>query len=207
MSDHGFASFRRGFNLNTWLLEKGYITLLDPEAGRDAPLFGGVDWSRTVAYGLGLNGLYINQRGREKHGVVNDGAEKVALLQRIAAELSQVQDADGSQVIARTYIVSEDYPDADPQVAPDLLVGYARNYRAGWPTLLGGFSDDVLEDNRDRWSGDHCIAAHLVPGIMVSNRRIVIDDPELTDLAPTILGLFQLPRPAGLEGRPLLASQ
>ena len=84
------------------------------------------------------------------------------------------------------------------------MIGYARNYRAGWPTLLGGFSKDIIEDNKDRWSGDHCIAAHLVPGILLSNKPITIEDPDLRDLAPTLLNVFGLTPPTELKGRVVL---
>jgi len=53
--------------------------------------------------------------------------------------------------------------------------------------LLGEFSDSILEDNRDRWSGDHCIAAHLVPGILLANRPILVDAAE-TPQAPVVRG-------------------
>lgn len=122
-------------------------------------------------------------------------------------ELLDVRDVDGTRVIDAIYNVAEDYPDADPQIAPDLLIGYARNYRAGWSTLLGEFSQEILEDNRDRWSGDHCIAAHLVPGIVLSNRPIVVDNPDLRDLAPTILDMFEIEPPEELEGRNVLGKR
>lgn len=213
MSDHGFASFRRGFNLNTWLARNGYISRQEAddedEEDDEAPLaaaggpFADVDWSRTTAYGLGLNGLYINLKDREKFGIVTE-ADKRRLLEKLAEELLAVRDTDGTQVIDKVYIVEDDYPDADPRIAPDLLIGYARNYRAGWSTLLGEFSEEILEDNRDRWSGDHCIAAHLVPGILLSNRKIVVDDPQLVDLAPTILDVFGLSAPPEFAGRSVL---
>lgn len=208
MSDHGFASFRRGFNLNTWLAQNGYLTR-QPASGDQQPAvaegrpFADVDWSRSQAYGIGLNGLYVNLKGREKFGVVAED-EKAALLSRISEELLAVRDVDGSRVIDTVYNVAKDYPDANPTIAPDLLIGYARDYRAGWSTLLGGFSADILEDNRDRWSGDHCIAAHLVPGILLSNKPVLVDDPELRDLAPTVLHLFGLETPSELQGRTVI---
>jgi predicted AlkP superfamily phosphohydrolase/phosphomutase len=218
MSDHGFASFRRGFNLNTWLAQNGYLTRKEPgtEAAdgntdrvpstSDGRPFADVDWSRSTAYGIGLNGLYLNLAGREKFGVVAE-QEKAALLARLREELLAVRDTDGSTVIDTVYDVARDYPDANPAIAPDLLIGYARDYRAGWSTLLGGFSETVLEDNHDRWSGDHCIAAHLVPGILLANRPILVDNPDLRDVAPTILALFGLERPADLQGRPILGAK
>ena len=70
MSDHGFTSWRRSFNLNTWLKENGYLSLVDPARQGEADYFGNVDWSRTQAYALGFSGLYVNLRGRELLGVV-----------------------------------------------------------------------------------------------------------------------------------------
>ena len=67
LSDHGFTSFRRGVNLNTWLYQNGYLALKD-DAGDCGPYFQGVDWSRTKAYASGLGGLYINVKGRESRG-------------------------------------------------------------------------------------------------------------------------------------------
>lgn len=206
LSDHGFTGFRRGFNLNRWLVNNGYMTLLNVDQPRD-DLFTNVDWKRTSAYGLGLNGLYINLRGREKRGVVNDGPPKAQLIDEIRQRLLEVRDVNGETVIAQTDLVSELYPDADPEIAPDILVGYARNYRASWSTVLGGMAADVLEDNHDRWSGDHCVAAHLVPGILISNRRVTVSDPSLADLGPTILSLFGLTVPREMTGRMVFAAE
>jgi predicted AlkP superfamily phosphohydrolase/phosphomutase len=210
MSDHGFASFRRGFNLNTWLNQNGYIARHpSTDEGTDQPAaasgqpFADVDWTKTKAYGIGLNGLYLNLKGREKFGIVTEH-QTAALLERLTQELLAVRDSDGTKVIEKIYNIAVDYPNADPSIAPDLLIGYARNYRAGWPTLLGEFSDNIIEDNLDRWSGDHCIAAHLVPGILLSNKPITVDNPDLRDLAPTVLDVFGIESPPDLQGRVIL---
>ena len=57
LSDHGFTSWRRAFHLNTWLQKEGYLTARDPNLKDDPGLYTNVDWSRTRAYALGLNGL------------------------------------------------------------------------------------------------------------------------------------------------------
>jgi len=204
MSDHGFDSFRWQFNLNTWLLEHGYITLRNPSLSKRRDLFAHADWSKTKAYALGLNGLYVNQRGREKFGIVAPGAEARKLLEQIEAELLAFRDAEGRAVVEKIYDVSREYPGADPAVAPDALVGYARTFRASWATVLGGMPRPLVEVNTNRWSGDHCIAAHLVPGILLANRRITVEKPTLSDVAPTVLGLFSLEAPAQMTGRMVL---
>ena len=85
MSDHGFKPFRRGVNLNTWLLQNGYLALKDGADG-DAEWFKDVDWSRTRAYALGLGGVYVNQKGREAQGIVPAGEEAKALRLELAEE-------------------------------------------------------------------------------------------------------------------------
>ncbi len=100
-------------------------------------------------------------------------------------------------------LVDDLYPDADGQIAPDILVGYADTYRASWSTAAGGSPLEWFEDNTDRWSGDHCIAHYHVPGILVTNRTVRLDDPNLTDLAPTVLGLYGIDAPPEMTGRNL----
>ena len=70
LSDHGFNTFRRGFNLNTWLVREGYHRLKRPWKQEESAYFDNTDWSKTRAYGMGLNSLYINERGREGQGAV-----------------------------------------------------------------------------------------------------------------------------------------
>src|SRR5205085_3443116 len=75
LSDHGFNSFQRGVNLNTWLHSQGLLTLTGTaRPGPDIPdLLRMVDWSRTKAYATGLSGIYVNLSGRERDGIVPTG--------------------------------------------------------------------------------------------------------------------------------------
>jgi predicted AlkP superfamily phosphohydrolase/phosphomutase len=201
VSDHGFAPFRRSFNLNTWLVENGYLALRSGVPGPGRDIFRDADWSRTRAYGLGLNGLYLNLRGREKNGIVQLGAEAHALLKEIAAKLKAVRDPDNQQqVVTRMDSSAQAYSGPLTSQAPDLIVGYNRGYRVGWDSVLGGVPARVLEDNTEPWSGDHCMDYTLVPGIVLSNRKIQAQRPVLTDIAPTILAEFGIPHPATMHG-------
>ena len=77
MSDHGFANFGRQFNLNSWLRDLGLSRPARVHVDHDD-----VDWSQTIAYGLGINGLYLNLKGRERDGIVEPGEQREALLDR-----------------------------------------------------------------------------------------------------------------------------
>ncbi len=205
LSDHGFAPYYRSFNLNTWLLENGYLALKEG-ASREGDFFVNVDWSRTRAYGLGLNGLYLNLRGRERDGMVAPGAPADALAQELAAKLMALRDPENSQpVMGRVDRAAEAYSGNYVAEAPDLILGYNRGYRAGWSTVLGGFSNTLLEDNLEPWSGDHCMDPRQVPGVVLSNRRIVAAAPSLTDIAPTILSEFAIARPQQMAGQSIFS--
>ena len=199
MSDHGFNSFRRGMNVNTWLEENGYLTVRRDDKGSRGLLFN-IDFSRSEAYAVGLNCLYLNLRGREPDGIV-DPSRRRALLEELREKLLAVRDEDGQAAIDTVYVVEDVYPGADPAIAPDILIGFAENYRSSWDTALGGQPAGLFEDNKDRWSGDHCIAAHLAPGSILANRRITLADPSLSDLAPTILTAFGVTPPPAMIGR------
>lgn len=203
MSDHGFGNFRREFHLNTWLRKEGYIQPSDCTSILDANTKVPVDWSRTKAYGLGLNGLYLNLQGREALGVVT-ATEREALLREISQKLFMVRDpADGRPVVKYVYRADEVYAGPEVGQAPDLLVGYYREYRASWATTLGEMGDEAVTNNRDAWSADHCVAADEVPGVIFANRPIVRREPSLIDLAPTILEEFGSPVPGSMRGRSL----
>jgi len=209
VSDHGFAPFRRSFNLNTWLMENGYMVLRAGASAQGRDIFRDADWSRTRAYGLGLNGLYVNLSGREKNGIVNPRAETEALQKEIKERLLSVRDPlDQQQVITRVDRAAEAYSGPSTSQAPDLIVGYNRGYRVGWDSVLGGISTNVMEDNTQPWSGDHCIDFTKVPGVVLSNRKIRAENPALTDIAPTALAEFGIARPDTMKGRSIFeASQ
>jgi len=205
LSDHGFAPYYRSFNLNTWLLNNGYIKLKPDANAESADPLSNVDWAQTRAYGIGLNGLYLNLRGREANGIVAPGSEADALIKEINAKLLALKDPQsGLPLIARMDVASEVYRGPYSRTGPDILVGYNRGYRAGWKTILGAFPPDVLEDNTNPWSGDHCMDYTLVPGVLLSNRKIAAYTPALTDIAPTILAEFGIAKPSDMMGQSVL---
>lgn len=205
LSDHGFNTFRRGFNLNSWLAEQGFIRLRDSGGKVLDPLFPDVNWSQTRAYGLGMNGLYLNEVGREKHGIVKQ-SQRRSLLEEIRDQLLAVRDVEGQPVIRQVDLVEDIYPAADRHIAPDMIVGYEEGYRASWDTVLGTMTPDILVDNLERWSGTHLISADLVPGVLITNRSVTVDTPDIRDIAPTILNEFGIAKLPHMTGRPLFAN-
>jgi predicted AlkP superfamily phosphohydrolase/phosphomutase len=204
MSDHGFKSFRRGVNLNSWLRRNGYLSLVEGKE-ESGEWFKDVDWDRTKAYGLGLGGVYLNLKSREARGVVEPGAEAAALKSELAAKLTALRDGpNGPVAITRVYDRDAVYTGPYRDNAPDLIIGYAEGYRASWDGVTGIIDDVIIEDNTKAWSGDHCIDPALVPGVLFSSLKLGTKDPSIMDLAPTVLELFGIEPPAHMDGRGLV---
>ena len=203
LSDHGFESFQRGVNLNTWLHQNGYLVMKEG-AQFDQDFFRGVDWSKTRAYAVGLGGLYINRVGRESKGIVKRG-EVDALKRELAAKLDGLVDPErGATAIIKVHLSSDLYKGPYLNAGPDLLIGYNKGYRASWASVTGGVSVEVFEDNSKAWGGDHCIDPDLVPGVLFSNKKVLVDDPGIEDLAPNTMSMFGLKPPRHMEGRPII---
>jgi predicted AlkP superfamily phosphohydrolase/phosphomutase len=204
MSDHGFERFDRAVNLNTLLLRTGFLALDDPRNTGPDELFKHVDWSRTRAYAMGINSLYINRLGREEGGIVAEGEEYEQTVEDLRDALLAFRDPDNAEpVIEALYESEETYETLPTEFAPDLIVGYLPPYRASWETGLGGIPAETVIDNEDTWIGTHCIAPQYVPGVLLSNRKIALDDPGLTDVPVTLLREFGVDAPAEMIGRPL----
>jgi predicted AlkP superfamily phosphohydrolase/phosphomutase len=201
MSDHGFNPYRRSFNLNTWLLESGYHKLRNPWKQEEGSLFENTDWSRTKAYGTGLNGLYINQRGREREGTVSAGQDSDNLVRELAQKLEQIVDPKtGEKPILRAFVSKDVYRGTQIQHAPDIVLGFNWGYRISNASPLGRFPKDVLENNKKKWSGDHMGAPEILPGILLANRKIRAESPALYDLTATILSVFGLEKSQQMIG-------
>ena len=104
-------------------------------------------------------------------------AEKRPCWTSWSTRLEAVRDDDGSRVIRRVYRADQVYSGDATALAPDLIVGYHRGYRASWATCLGGLTGPVLMDNDSAWSADHCADAGEVPGVLFSNRPLAGPGP------------------------------
>ena len=216
VSDHGFQPFRWSMNYNTWLVKNGFMRLNGQTADPltletlfdQGDFFVNVDWSHTKAYQLGLGGIYINLEGREAKGIVKPGAEYDALLQELKTKLEGfVDEKTGLHPVAHVFTRDEAHGVYDPALIPDLIPSNSAGYRVGWQDTLGGIAKDVVEDNTDYWSADHCsVYPPLVDGILFSNKKLVTAprQPYMADIFPTVVASYGIPVPPDLDGKDLL---
>lgn len=206
VSDHGFTHIRRLIHLNSWLQEAGFLAI---KPGSDKRGFlHEVDWTGTRAFGLGLNGLHLNVKGRDPLGIVPSD-DLMPLAREIAARLKDLRDPEtGERAVHDVIITREVYTGPYLDEGPDLIIGWKTGYRTAWDSATGGVEGPIFADNARRWSGDHAVAANLVPGVLFCNRQLCLPEghkPHIMDLAPTILALFGVDRPSYLDGSPLVA--
>ena len=206
MSDHGFTNFRRGVNLNTWLRDEGYLVLKDG-AETSGDWFEHVDWSRTRAFSLGLTGIFVNRKGRERSGIVEEGDAYVTLIAEIMRKLEALVDPESGQRCirkVRSAIASADGPYRYD--APDLLVGYEGGYRNSWECATGAVTREVFTDNTKSWSGDHCVDPDIVPGVFFCNRAITVERPHIADISSSVMRLFGQQPGRHMQGRMIFAA-
>ncbi len=220
MSDHGFAPYHRKFSLNTWLLEKGYLVMKEgksKELPESDPAYSpvnisllaeAVDWSRSRAYGMGFNGLYLNLAGRESQGIVQPGAEADALLLELKRELEAIRDDDprhpGAQVVLAADLAKHVYSSTRLAEAPDILVGYNSGYGNSDEASQGYIPHDVLSDNLGgTFNGSHLMHPSVVAGTLLANAPVAADNPRLEDLTVEILHTYDIPPEPCMKGAPV----
>jgi predicted AlkP superfamily phosphohydrolase/phosphomutase len=215
VSDHGFHTWRKGFNTNTWLVQNGYMTLKQPGVEDktynldnlfgQGSFFPNVDWSRTKAYALGLGQIYLNLRGREKLGILDRGPEADRLMEEIRQKLEAFEDPDTHQlVVHKVYLGREIFHGPRMSEAPDIQVDFRDGYRTSWQTSLGAIPSGIVVANMKKWSGDHCASDPSdTQGIFLSNRPITTATPSILDVAPTVISILGVQPPGKLDGQPL----
>ena len=212
VSDHGFHSFRKAVNLNTWLVQEGFM-VLKGDAGfkKLDDLFGGgqfwenVDWSRTRAYAMGLGQVYFNIRGREGQGIVSTGAEYATLADELTTRLLGMTDPEtGERMVQHVYKRDDVYKGPYLENASDLQVGFKDGYRVSWQTALGGTPPGIVYPNMKKWSADHGSFDRAdTAGTLISSRKLAHDRYDIIDLAPTVLRYFGVAIPGDIDGKPM----
>lgn len=201
LSDHGFARFHRCVDLNRWLADEGYLAL-NEDSTPDDHWSRRIDWSRTRAYAFGLSGIYLNLKGREGQGIVEPGDEAETLKSEMARRLKNLEDpASGKSAVVDVFDADKVYRGPYTRNAPDLILGFRRGFRVSWESAVGDIADEAFFDNERAWSADHGMAPSEVPGVFFSNRKMEAEHFWIGDLAPTVLQLFGIEKPAYMDGR------
>ncbi len=203
ISDHGFTSFERAVNINTWLYENGFLSLKKEIINEnDGALFSYVDWENTKAYSVGFNSIYINLKGRERNGIVEN---KEQVVDEIIKKIESFIDEETEKNVVYNAYKSEDIHSGDyMKNSPDIIIGFNPGYRMDWKSPIGAFSKKIIVENKKVWDGDHLVDPTFVPGVLFSNIKIKKNSSHQVDIAPTVLDMLGVKIPKNIDGKSLL---
>ena len=231
LSDHGAKAMQGCFCLNEWLIERGYLVLKESPTRVVKLEQASVDWAKTVAWGWGgyYARLFLNVTGRESQGcVAPQDVERVRT--KLLQDLEAVTTPDGQPLGITAINPTTSNLAAKRQPRP-LGRGVAFGDAGGGginPNGSRGASDLMLYFGDLSWRSAGTIghgrlfldendtgpddAVHSQYGVFL------LYDPKrtwgtrltngfgLTDVAPTILRLLDLPVPHEMVGKPLEVS-
>lgn len=113
--------------------------------------------------------------------------EITQLQKEMISKLKSLSD-NGQRVVKNVYTSREIFSGKELERAPDLVVGFEKGYRMSWQSAVGGAPGrEVIENNMNKWSGDHCFDAEYVPGILLTSNKSILKNPSVLDIAPAIL--------------------
>lgn len=228
MSDHGFhARSTKYFHINTYLEREGFlyrnkslkgrfsiltytvgvklveifpfIRNLVPEKAKSSvgikQMTDRIDWSKTLAYADFHRGIFIN---KEITGAERDKVAQAIVEKMMACEDPQTGNKVFKVVKRKEEIFSGPYFD----LLPDIVWLPDADYRVNanlFPKLISPRLD------APHISGEHMAAADGIfilkgPGV-VKNKRI--EGAHISDLAPTILYMMDVPIPSDIDGKVL----
>jgi predicted AlkP superfamily phosphohydrolase/phosphomutase len=202
VSDHGAQAMFGGIQINEWLMQNGYLTLVDPPTEQTPIGRCTIDWPRSRVWADGgyYSRIFLNVKGREPEGVI-EPADYEPLRDELIAKLEALGDEQGRSIGTRVFRPEDLYKTVNG-VAPDLIAYFGN---LGWRSIgsVGDGRVQVRENDTGPDDANHAkfgIAVFAGPGMPTT----VPPDARLFDIAPTVLTALGLPVPADMQGRSLV---
>ena len=207
VSDHGAQAMEGGVCINEWLLQEGYLTLLEKPPGIVSLAKAKIDWPRTVCWGEGgyYSRIFFNVKGREPQGIVSPhNYEEVRT--EIAQKLESMRDEKGNLLGTRVFKPEEVYPVTNG-IPPELIVYFGNlKWRSvgsiGYDSILT-FENDIGPDDANH--AEHGICIIHDPQSPIASSTVPTNDLEIFDISPTILNTMGIKVPDDMEGKVIRA--
>ena len=206
VSDHGAQCMDGGIALNEWLVQQGYLVLLEPPTQPSRLEQLKVDWSKTTAWGSGgyYGRLFINVKGREPQGLIEPDQYE-ATRDKLIAELEALGDPDGKPIGSRVFKPESLYKTTKGIAPPDLFV-YFGNLRWRSVGTVGTGMIHTFENDTGPDDANHAQDGMIIltgPGVPSEGP---VSGMEIRDLAPTVLEWFGIPIPTDFQGHTITAA-
>ena len=194
LSDHGFCTLKYEVYVNTWLVNRGWLTMPDPMPQRVQLKDVGPS---SQVYSLDPGRIFINLQGREPGGTV-PADEYETWRERIAeAAMKELRDPETGEPMLEKVVKREDvYRGPGLERAADLILVPRYGY-----DLKGAFGKETL-----CFKGDALVGMHTYDDAMIAvrNRPITRQGFSIVDATATVLKLMDVEPPAGLDSQSLL---
>jgi predicted AlkP superfamily phosphohydrolase/phosphomutase len=159
-----------------------------------------IDWARTKAYSASNTeqGIYINLSGREPYGTVQPGQEYEDVRNHIVDRLKNLSDpADGTPLVSHIVKKEDMYQGPHTENAPDLLFALRQGeYKADVKLC------DYLWEETSWITGR---GTHRLDGVFLAYGKGIRKGGKtalhITDIAPALLYLLDIPVPKEIDGK------
>jgi predicted AlkP superfamily phosphohydrolase/phosphomutase len=149
-----------------------------------------------------VGAIRINVLGRDKHGIVQPGAEYERVCHEIADALCEIIDPkSGRKVVDRVTFAPQEFHGAYLSLLPDLMVLWDQSFP--WDSIQSCRLGALHLRRQDSRSGSHSAHGFLLvngPGVPAG---LEIHGHSIYDFAPTVLQLAGVPIPSHMDGKPI----
>lgn len=200
VSDHGAKRMMGGICINEWLIQNGYLKLIQ-YPGEVTPfnkLI--VDWKNTSVWGEGgyYGRIFMNVRGREPDGIIAPQHYE-HFRNELIRKLEDMRDENGKTINTRVFKPEDIYSECNG-IPPDLIVYYGDLF---WRAIGTVGNKKVWADENDIGADD---ANHSQYGIFImkngkNSHGVQREDVTIYDIAPTILDYMGVKVPEDMEGK------
>jgi len=194
LSDHGFCTLKYEVYVNTWLADKGWLTLPDPlpERVRLADVAPG-----SLVYSLDPGRVFVNLEGREPAGRVPASEYEAWRTQIAQAAMEELRDPETGEPMLEAVLRREEiYHGPHLNQAADLFLipryGYDLKGALGRPELTH--------------KGEALVGMHTYDDAMIAvrGRRIDAQGFSIIDATATALKLMGVDPPGDLDSQSLI---
>jgi predicted AlkP superfamily phosphohydrolase/phosphomutase len=184
------------FNINEWLIEKGYLTVKEYPVKPLSIKKVDVDWSGTKAWAMGETGqIHVNLKGREKDGILGPD-EYTPLLEQLKKDFENISLMNGQPLSVEIFQGDELHYGDFAEYGPDMLVHidegrWNTDQRVGFGAGRIINTEDVKEEIREGCGrfGYLSIAGSDFPSAGE------VEPVSLLDIAPTVIDIMNLRAP------------
>jgi predicted AlkP superfamily phosphohydrolase/phosphomutase len=203
VSDHGTKKMVGGICINEWLIQNGYMKLVQYPSESTPFNKLVVDWENTKVWGEGgyYGRVFINVKGREPKGIVAQHHYE-HFRNELIKKLEDLRDENGRNINTKVFKPEEIYSECNG-IPPDLIVYYGN---LDWRAIGSVGTKSVWASENDTGPDD---ANHSQQGIFIMKNGMTKNNirkkgATIYDIAPTILKYMDVRVPQSMEGKAIL---